>query len=87
MLLDVKNAVMFGPRGVRHDTNIIALNRRSLTLHRWYSGSLKRVGLFDLPIVRHEEKVEHFQQSQSLVPQEDDIVRLDRGCDLSFLLC
>lgn len=49
---------MFDRRGSKRDTDIGALERRWIALILWCSGYVGPVGLFDMPLLRHDQEVE-----------------------------
>lgn len=86
MFSDGRNAVLLDLRDVRRDTDIGARNGRLLTLRRWCAGSFEPVGLIDKFIVCYGRLVDYLRRLQTMVLREEELVRLDRGYDLSFCL-
>lgn len=83
IFLDRKNTVRQDRRGVCNIMDIRARNRGWVTLFWWWAGSFESIGSFDMPIIRHEEKVEYLHRLLMLVRQAEQLVELDRAYNLS----
>lgn len=81
MFLDESNAFMVDRRNVRRDTDIGAWERPSTLLRRWCPGTLKDVFGFDMPIIRHEQKVNYLRCLLRLV-RNVSVTFEYRGLDL-----
>lgn len=69
MFSDGRNPKLLDRRGVRRETDFGAWKRCWLMVRRWCMGSFEPVGLFDVPIVLHEEEVEYLRRLRSRYPE------------------
>lgn len=84
IFLDERNPLLLVRSGVHRDTNIGAWNYCLLMLRQCIARLLEPGDLLLTPIVRHEEKLENIRRLQTLEPQAEDRMGLDRGNDMSF---